>query len=254
VRCRYQTAIFLLASLSGAPSATAILIRADRDDAEYLELATRYPSAIALPGANGEGALIARRWVLTTARAARGVRDMKPAARLEIASRGYEIESIVLHPDWNGAEANDIALILLRSEVKDVEPSPVYAGADEAGKGVIVVGHGAGGKIGDSVRGAEAKKRAAINTVDRVTPRTLGLRIKNADEATDLQGAATPAEVGAPALIETRQAIFVAGVLHAATGEWETYTRASAFLPWINAVLLQFEVDEAQKLLDGKGA
>jgi hypothetical protein len=234
--------------------AAAILTRADRDDAEYLELATRYRSAIALPGAKGEGTLIARRWVLTTARAARGLRDMKPAARLEIGGRPYEIQSIVLHPEWHGAEANDIALILLRSEVKDVEPSPIYARADEAGKGVIVVGHGPGGKIGDSARGAEPKKRAAINTVDRVTPRTLGLRIKNADEASDLQGAATPAEVGAPALIETREGIFVAGVFHAASGEWETYTRASAFLPWINAVVLQFEVEEAQKLLDGKGA
>src|ERR1043165_6577920 len=55
--------IALLAALLAAVPAQAILVRADRDDTEYVELATRYPSSIALaPGI--EGVLIAPRWVL----------------------------------------------------------------------------------------------------------------------------------------------------------------------------------------------
>ena len=40
-------------------------MRADRDDAEYLELATRYGACIPL-AFEGEGVLVASRWVLTS--------------------------------------------------------------------------------------------------------------------------------------------------------------------------------------------
>ena len=71
---------------------------------------------------------------------------------------------------------------------------------------MIIVGHGYTGKIGGKPLPKEQwdrKKRAAINTIDRTSPRTLGLRIKTADEASDLQGAAAPGDSGGPALVET---------------------------------------------------
>jgi hypothetical protein len=242
--------LLALAALSLPHPAPAILIRSDRDDAEYLELATRYTSSLPLNAADGEGVLIAPRWVLTAAHRAKALREMKAMPKLDIAGRAHEIQSIVLHPDWKSGEANDIALILLRRDVTGIEPTPLYRGSDEAGKPVVIVGHGPTGKIGEKARAEDRKKRASVNTVDRVAPRTLGLRVKSGDDASDLQGAATPGDSGGPAFIETPAGLWVAGIAHGTEGEWETYARVSAFAPWIEATMLDVAAKEAEALLD----
>jgi hypothetical protein len=248
-----QLARFLcvLAAAFGALPAAAILIRADREDAEYVELATRYPQAIALP-AGGEGTIIAARWVLTTASRAQALRQVKPAPKLIVAGREHEIEAVHLHPDWKPGGANDIALLLLRKDARDIEPLPVYRWSDESGKGVAIVGHGETGKIGARSAAADGKKRAAINTIDRVEPRVLGLRIKPAEEASDLQGAAAPGDSGGPAIIETANGMFIAGVRFATDGDWELYARVSAFAPWIDAVMLDVAKRELDSMLDAE--
>jgi secreted trypsin-like serine protease len=240
------------ALLALALPAAAILIRADRDDAEYLELATRYTSSVPLNAPDGEGVLIAPRWVLTAAHRARTLQEMKPMPKLDIAGRAHEIQSIIIHPDWRSGEANDIALILLRRDVTAIEATPVYHGSDEAGKPVVIVGHGSTGKIGEKARAADRKKRASVNTVDRVAPRTLGLRVKSGDDASDLQGAATPGDSGGPAFIETPAGLWVAGIAHGTEGEWETYARVSAFATWIEAVMLDVAAKEAAALLEDR--
>jgi hypothetical protein len=196
--------------------AAALLIRPDRDDAEYLELATRYTSSVRLNASAGEGVLIAPRWVLTSARVAERLRGAKGVA------------SIHAHPEA------DIALVLLREPLAGVEPTPAYREAEEKGKAVVVTGHGGDGR-----------KRAGINTVDRVQPRVLGLQVKKGDDASDLQGQATAAEIGAPAYIETQDGLFVAGVRQAVEGDWELYTRVSAFADWIDTTMFRAAADEA---------
>ena len=243
----------LLAAAAALPlafPAAAILIRADRDDAEYLELATRYTSSVPLSAPGGEGVLIAPRWVLTAAHRARALREMQTIPKLDIAGRAHEVQSIVIHPDWKAGEANDIALILLRRDVTAIQPTPVYRLADEAGKPVVIVGHGPSGKIGEKTRTEDRKRRASVNTVDRVAPLTLGLRVKSGDDASDLQGAATPGDSGAPAFIETPAGLWVAGIAHGTEGEWETYARVSAFAPWIEATMLEVAAQEAEALLE----
>jgi hypothetical protein len=69
----------------------AILIRPDRDDAEYLELATRYPSSIPLGAPDGEGTLIAPRWVLTAAHMAKALQELKTAPKLSIGDASHAI-------------------------------------------------------------------------------------------------------------------------------------------------------------------
>ena len=159
--------------------ASALLIRADRDDAEYLELASRYASSVALNAPGGEGVLIAPRWLLTSAESARALRDSRPPAKIAFGSRPYEVQAIFIHPEWRSGGEADIALVYLKEAVRGIEPSRLYREGDEAGRGVVIAGSGPTGRIGDGLPPrADGRKRAAINTVDRVTPRSLELRIK----------------------------------------------------------------------------
>lgn len=260
---RLGLAAFLLLFLVSSP-ALAILTRADRDDAEYLELATRYTSSVPLGAPGGEGVLIAPRWVLTAAHRARAMQAMKRPPKLRFGEREHEIRAIFIHPDWKDGVDSDLALLLLEDPVRGVEPTRPYREGDEGGKTLVIVGHGASGTIGGKPRPKDKedhRKRAAINTVDRVTPRVLGLQIKNAEEASDLQGAAAPGDSGGPAYIQTEDGLFVAGIGHGAeggtaegiignAGDWELYTRVSAFVPWIEGVMLEEAKREAEKLLD----
>src|SRR5258706_12191653 len=195
VAVRPSLPLLLAAGLAAALPASGILIRSDREDAEYLELATRYPSSVELnvPG-GGEGVLIAPRWVLTSAQRAKALRDAKPVPRLRFGEDEHEIQSFFV---------GDVGLLLLRRGVRGIEPSRLYREGDESGKTVAIAGHG----------NADRRKRAAINTVDRVDARTLGLRVKPLDDASDLQGAAVPGDLGAPLFVEAPAGIFVAGVL-----------------------------------------
>ena len=235
--------ILLAAALALPLPAWALLIRADRDDAEYLELATKYESSVALNAPDGEGVLISARWILTAAHRVAALQQVKGAARIAIAGKPYEIASLHPHPDWRkGSSASDIGLIRLKRAVTSIEPTALYRDGDEGGKAVIIVGHGGDGK-----------KRAGINTVDKVGPRMLWTRVKPPDEASDLQGRVTPGDSGGPAFIEAPQGILVAGIGSATEGDWEIYARVSFFVPWIEAVMLDAEKREIDTLLDGSG-
>jgi hypothetical protein len=258
----------LLLAVASLPAA-AILIRPDRDDAEYQELATKYPASILLNAPDGEGVLISPRWILTAAHMVKALEEMKPLPRITIGARAYEIQSLHSHPDFRkGNPASDIGVIYLKRAVdEEIEPVPLYREKDEGGKTVIIVGHGYTGKIGEKPLPKEKwdrKKRAAINTIERISPRTLGLRIKVPDEASDLQGAAAPGDSGGPALVETPDGVRVIGIGTATDdsnangivgdpGDWEIYVRVSFFVPWIEAVMVGVARDELRKTMDPYG-
>jgi hypothetical protein len=260
---RLTPTLLVAVAFAGALPASAILIRADRDDAEYLELATRYPASILLTPTGGEGVLIAPRWVLTSGEVARLVREMN-VARLRIRGEEHGIQSIFVHPAGKPPTVNDIGLIHLKTASRQ-EPVPLYRRDDEKGMGVAIVGHGGVMKIGEAARpGApvsDRRARAGINTVDRVTANTLEVDVKPGDEASDLQAATTPLEQGAAAYIEANDAIFVAGISHRMrdanrdgilgnAGDVDVFMRVSAFVPWIEATLLDVAKKEIDSLLD----
>lgn len=182
--------IALLLCAAAALPAPALLIRADREDAEYLEMATKYTSSVAIgiPG-SGEGVLISPRWVLTSAQVGSALREMKSMPALTFDGRGYDIEDVLVYPTWRrGTPSSDLALVYLRKAVRGVKPTPPYKADDEGGKAVVIVGHGA----------SDAKARGAINTVDSVAPKVLTLLVKKADEASDLQGSLSPGTAADP--------------------------------------------------------
>src|SRR6185312_418979 len=203
----------LLAAMAAALPAPAILTRADREDAEYLEMATKYTSSVAIgiPG-GGEGVLVAPRWVLTSAQVGSALRSMKPMPALTFDGRAYDIEDVLVYPTWRaGTPSSDLALVYLKRAVRGVKPTRLYKADDEGGQAVVIVGHGMTGRIGEDNFTGDAKARAAINTVDRVSPRILTLLVKKPQEASDLQGALAPGDRGGPAYIQEKDELFVAG-------------------------------------------
>src|SRR5258706_6227804 len=131
-------------------------MRADRDDAESLELATRYGACIP-PAFEGEGVLVASRWVLTSTRVANGLRALNKALPpVRFAGVEYEIQAIF--------NEGDIGLILLRKPVTGIAPIFLYRSSDEAGETAVRVPPRRGGQI----RGKRAppcrKAHPRINT------------------------------------------------------------------------------------------
>jgi hypothetical protein len=224
-----RSVIALCAALVALPAA-ALQMRPDRDEAEYLELASRYPAAIVIGNARSEAVLVAPRWALTSARNAAAL-----AAAKQVASHHVR---------------GDLGLVQLKEPLKGVAPMPPYRGGDEDGKTVALAAHGRDGR-----------PRAAINTVEAVEPERFRLRVKALDEASDLQGAITAAQLGSGAYVQVDGVLFVAGIAVGVSGgavpgnvgDWASYARVSAFTGWIDAVLLDAARAEANALLDEGG-
>jgi hypothetical protein len=221
--------------------AGALLTRPDRDDAEYLELASRYSSSIPLPAPVGEGVLIASRWVLTAPAPAQLLREIKPTPPLRIGGADYEIEAI--------HTGEDLALILLTRPARGVTPVPVYPESDESGKVVAIVAHRSTGRIGAPGK-SDGRRRAGINSVVAVAGGSFEVRIKSGDDASDLQGALQPEEVGAGAYVAGEaNRIHVAGIARSIDDKRQVFTRLSARMAWIESVMLEVAKKEAEKLL-----
>jgi hypothetical protein len=258
-----RKAFLCAAALALVVPAHAIMIRADRDDAEYLEMATKYTSYVALGVPDGGGVLVNERWVLTAAHMAKVLQEKK-GHRIRIAGRDYGVQRVFIHPEWKPKGHSDIALVLLDGAVQGIEATPSHRAADEEGKTVIIVGAGLTGTIGEkpSKEKWDRKPRASVNTVDKLEPRTLFLKIKDKDEASDLQGAAAPGDSGGPAFVNTPEGLRVAGIGYATddtnangivgdVGDWEAYARVSAYYDWIEKTMLDVAREEAAKLLGG---
>jgi hypothetical protein len=242
--------ILVAALVAASLPAWAILIRADREDAEYLELATKYGASVAIGPVDGEGALISPSWVLTSARIARALQGK---TSVTIDGKTYKLKAVFPHP------TADIALVFLGSGYRntdlDFEPAKLYRERDEGGKTVVIVGHGANGPIGSALprEKSDRKKRAAVNTIDRIGERAFDLGIKPADQASDLQGALGAGDFGGPAFIESKDGLLVAGIASSVQGEWQTYVRVSTFVRWIEATMEEAARRDLEDLLDGSG-
>lgn len=234
----------LLASLPAA----ALLIRADRDDAEYLELASRYASSIRIDPIAAGGVLIAPRWILTEGASAQRLEALRPRPRLKIGAGESAVAAVFVSPDRR------LGLVLLADAVRGIEPNALYRGSDERGKPVVIASHGPSGVLGGAATRTDARARAAINTIDRVTDGALELGIKPPDEASDLQGVAVDLDRGSPAYIETPEGLFVAGIAapsqpEAQVGAFNVYLRISTAVAWIEEAMLEAAKQEMNRLL-----
>ena len=225
-----------------------MLTRPDRDDAEYLELASRYTSSIALSAPASEAVLVASRWVLTRASAV-----SKSLTSVEVAGKRYPVVRVAIHPDAKPGTPADLALLQLGEAVRGAQPTPLYRAADEAGKTLVMVAHGTTGVHGKDERRKDGRARGAINTVERLSPLTLSVMVKPLDDASDLQGVLVPGEEGAAAYIQDEDGkLFVAGLYYGDVTVWNLFSRISAFAPWIDAVTVAAERDDQEKMLEDR--
>ena len=255
--------IALCAALA-ATTCQALLIRADRDDAEYLEMATCYASTVAIdvPG-RGQGVLIDARWILTSARVATALKQMKVLPRIKAGTKEMRIRGVYVHPGWRpDADSADVALIYLE-RAASVQPTPIYRGSDEGGKSVVIVGNGDTGKIGEKSTHEDPRMRAGINTIDRLSPRIFTALVKSGDDASDLQGAFTASESGAPAFYQDdSKELFVVGIASSSkdvntsggvdAGDSQVFVRVSGYVGWIAETIEKVYKDEVNDLLDSE--
>ena len=233
--------------------AHAILIRADRDDAEYVEMATRYGSSIWIEPIASGGALIAARWILTDGASAKRLDEMRPRPALRIGASEVRVQEVFVPVNER------LALVLLASPVKGVTPSAIYRGDDEKGKTVVIAGFGPSGAIGAGAPRRDGKARAGVNTVEDAQPLTLALRIKPPDDASDLQGAAVDGDRGSPLYIDNEDGVFVAGIAASSQpaaefGAANVFQRVSTAARWIEETMLEQAKREMDGLLNSAGS
>ncbi len=256
-----------------ADCSSAVIVRPDRDDQQYRELAAKFPAVCWIPsddprGTNhGTGTLIAPRWVLTAAHVVGPGVDVvdgkvveirrQPVTQVKVNGNSYRIRRIVLYPNYQPTNLEegqcDIALIELVEPVRGVSPIPIHVKSDEIGQLAHLVGFGwtgtfdAGQPNGDmAAYFAEVPtKRAATNMIDAVDANLLITTIDPPSSATELEGSLATADSGGPLLIQVDGRFEVAGVAHILYGDeakfqrfggQDAYTRVSSYAHWIEQV------------------
>ena len=222
---------------------SAIVIRHDRDDADYRQRGEKFDAVVLIHPAE-TGTLIDRRTVMTAAHVADGIAG-KTSPRVEVDGAEYRVTRIFLHPEWSGRGTHDVALLRLDQSVRNVDPARLFRQDDEKGMQILLVGYG---DSGTGLTGPEFKddiKRAASNRVDDVDKNWLYFAFNAPGEgATDWEGVSGPGDSGGPALIEENGNLLVLGVsaysFEGKPGRYgtrEAYTRVSTHASWIEEVL-----------------
>lgn len=244
IALRPAVLLVLLHSAALSVALQAVVLRADRSDADALRLGKRYPAAgQVLP--DGGCVLIAPTWVLTAAHVAAGVGR---GGTVRLGDTEVAIERVVLHPDAAvrpGVPPEvDLALIELASPVTAVAPLEIYLGDDELGKTLTIVGYGDHGLAAGALSRGDGRRRAVTNVVDDAGPRRLFMRFDPPPAGTDLEGVGGAGDSGGPALLLAGGRTFVAGISSASMdgqpghyGVTDVYSRVSAYRVWIMQVI-----------------
>lgn len=227
-----------------ATSASAVVGRSDRNDADRLALGRPF-EAVGRVLPDGGCTLVAPRWALTAAHVAAG---LSPGDEVQFGEQVAVVARVVLHPEGQAPRGQppevDLALIELEAPVVDVAPLPVYRGHDEAGKALLIVGHGDFGVAGETLAHADGQRRAVRNEVSDAGPRRLFLRFDAPPAGLPDEGVGAAGDSGGPALLEVGGKPYVAGVSSASMdgkpgqyGVVDVYTRVSSYVDWIEATI-----------------
>ncbi|MGH8084614.1 MAG: S1 family peptidase [Lysobacter sp.] len=225
---RYLFLVLLVIS----STASAIVIRADLDDAAYRIPASAFPALADMPY-EGHGVLIAPQWVVTAAHAA----PSPHMNEVTIGGAARSIERVFTHPGYKKlpdaliqealasgdaskiheflASSDDIALIKLASPVTDVTPVAPYRGSDEIGKTIELIGKGATGNGTDGQPPHSPHRtdlRHAFNVVAGADARWLWYAFDPPPAGLPLEGATGSGDSGGPVVIRDKGQVRLAGL------------------------------------------
>jgi hypothetical protein len=240
LRFRYLVSFVLLSA-----SAQAIVIRHDRPDAKYVELAKSFRGYGDVVEAGST--LIAPRWLITAGHVAKEISPYTSFAMVH--GRRYEIDRVIMHPDYVKAGMRgprDLALLRLTTEVKGVEPVQLYRSQNEAGQIVSFFGRGQTGNGERGPTGEDGKMRGATNKLERADENSVYFQFDAPETATDLEGISGPGDSGGPALLKVNGKWAIAGISSANKGAGkgpcrygttEIYARVSTAIDWIEETM-----------------
>ncbi|MFT5757201.1 MAG: hypothetical protein ACI9LM_001930 [Alteromonadaceae bacterium] len=229
-------------------SSHAIIIRHDKNDVKYIELAKKQTQSMAYLEMCA-GTVIDRYWVITAAHCVSPTGDFP----LHVKHLGikYPVEKIVIHPDAVGSQNLDIALLALTWPLQNAIVVNLYKGDDELNKEVVFVGKGKTGTglTGDKIR--DKVERAATNTVKSVEQNWLTFTFNEPETATEFEGVSGIEDSGGPAFLIEKNKIFLLGVgccqepvvgddgleLQGGYNSTEYYSRISSHSVWIEEQL-----------------
>jgi hypothetical protein len=231
------------------PHDLAIIRRHDIPDSAYVQRGLGFASLahLYLPtpqgAADGEGTLIAPRWVLTAAHVGSEIRR---GHLVIVGSQQIAVDSIVIHPQWNDGP-HDLALLRL-AQPAIVRPAQLYRQSAEADQLIVLVGYGDFGTGEKGPEGNDRVVRGASNRIDEATDLWLKFAFDppNHPRTTPLEGVSGPGDSGGPAYLDGAPGEVLIGVSSGQStraaggpgryGVVEYYVRVSRYISWIESI------------------
>lgn len=235
--------------LTAAPEASAIIIRDDVPDTDYIVEDADYPAIVTLfPPDDCAATLFHESHLVTVAHCAV---DLSAGDSLQVGGTASTVAEVTLHPMWTDGDNYDIAVVRLEEAVSGVDPLPLYRGADEMGAEVTLVGRGTTGTgiEGENGGNNDAVLRRATNIVTSVEALLFEVVFDAPADAdvTELEGVGASGDSGGPVFLDVDGVPHVAGlnafgdapngVGIGQYGGMDYQTRVSAFVDWVDEVV-----------------
>lgn len=225
----------------------SLIVRHDVPDERFIKLAKKYPQIGHL--SDGEATLIKENWLVSAAHAAIVLNEELESGetpRVSIDNKQYDVEKIVLHPNFQMNETsieNDIALIHVKGSITHIPVAKLYDKQDEKGRQITIVGRGDFGTGLTGPHNWDKVTRAATNRIDEADGEWIIFKFNHpeSENATELEGVSGPGDSGGPAFIDIDDTRYIVGVSsnqqhdgkEGIYGVTEYYARISFYKKWI---------------------
>ena len=208
------------------PNSSAIIIRHDVGPLRYEVMESRYPSVFFLEQQGIRkvcaATVIHPQWAITAAHCVEETLLGNTLANgrdfaVFVAGQDREIDTVIIHPEFDLENANDVDLALLRFKQASSTPRamPLYLQELELDSIVTLLGWGYFGLGTTGRQYSDGSLRLAMNRIIGVDRR---LRIRFDDprnsvsQALPLEGMPSLGDSGSPALLENEKGLFLVGI------------------------------------------